>query len=253
MYTLIIKNVKMEKININLNINKSKDDLDIKEDITKTLTEDNQIPETKDKADPSPPENIKKPSIKLNLTSIKAGSSIEDKKDNESSAKNIEDSINEKEKIESKKDNLFNNYESVFKKEKFNILEHIKKLKALPSTNILFLSLLVALTIAWIWFLFHTNPETHNLDNYKTSILDTYNALTKEQEEKDLWPQNEKINKWWYVFNIIVESLKWKEIYEYEWKYYDDKSELDKIIEVEIDELKKSKVKDTLRNSFIKK
>ncbi len=191
--------------------------------------------------------------IKLNINSIKTSGIKTPNKSQIEWAKQDKNSINKKEENEKEiNQNLFTNYESVFKKEKKNILERIKKLKTLPTTNIIFITILVWLTIGWIWLLFHVNPETHNIDNYKTSIKDTYNALTGEEEIIDTGSKQEKIDKWWYVFNIVIENINWKEVYVYNWKYYESKKDLDKLINNEIEERKKQRVIKTLKSSFEK-
>ena len=151
MYTLIIKNVKMDKLKINLNIKWGKKDLEDNQIDSSTLSEEKTLIPKVEKSNTTPikneiptsnvekvsQEDTKKPVVKLNINSIKASSNLDDNNTKKIATKTTDDSIDKKEKIESKKVNLFNNYESVFKKEKFNILEHIKKLKSLIWFNYL--------------------------------------------------------------------------------------------------------------------
>jgi len=148
---------------------------------------------------------------------------------------------------------LFDNYESNFKKDKITILEQLKKLKSLPKTNVILLTMLITTTIAWIWFLFYSNPKIHNLNNYKTSIIDTYEAI---YHWKSSLPNNitkiEKIEKWWYIYNIEIKKSLWKKIYIYKWKYFDERKDLDSFIYKEIEYRKRSKLVKILKHSFSK-
>jgi len=145
---------------------------------------------------------------------------------------------------------LFENYESVFKKDKTNILEEIKKLKWLPKTNIIWLSILIWLTISWIWILFYINPKIHNLNNYKTSIIDTYKTITNKTSETKIITK--RINKGWYIYEIKIEKLLWKDVYIYKWKYFKTKEKLNKAINKEVEYRKKAKLIKILKNSFTK-
>jgi len=90
---------------------------------------------------------VKTEEIKSTNNSIKNEKFEE--KDLEKKEKNVLLKKEEKTSDNKKKSSsLFKNYESIFQKEKTNILEHVKKLKNLPKTNIIFLSILVSLTIA---------------------------------------------------------------------------------------------------------
>jgi len=69
---------------------------------------------------------------------------------------------------------LFPAYTSKFKKKQGSLLQEIKKLKRLPKTNKFFILTLVGATIAGISMLFLLAPEKHNLNHYKTSLIESY-------------------------------------------------------------------------------
>jgi len=219
----------------NTNISKNKADVDILSSDSTNIEIDN---------------NIKKEIPKIKLDLIKKSTIIKEGKDS-IPKENIEI---EKTKAPPKKKNkpLFKNYESVFKKDKTNILEHIKKLKWLPKTNIILLTVLIWLTISWIWILFYVNPKIHNLNNYKTSIIDTYNVITNKKKTSQNKIITKKINKWWYIYEVRIEKLLWKDIYVYKWKYFDTEEKLNKVINKEIEYRKKVKLVKILKNSFTK-
>jgi len=254
----------MWKIKINLNAIKS--DNSINKVITNHIIDETN-PNIVNKDTGSPPENksIKEENIiidkkivvnkKIELNSIKkTDSKLEkNKTPSEQSDLKLKKAKAPPEKIRKP---LFENYESVFKKDKTSILEHIKRLKQIPKTNIILLTILITITIAWIWFLFSTNPKIHNFNNYKTSILDTYNAIYN----KDInwsWSINNKIikkeiNKWWYIYNIKIQNILWKNVYIYNWQYYESENKLNIVIDKETVDRKKIKLVKILKNSFSK-
>lgn len=73
---------------------------------------------------------------------------------------------------------LFPAYTSKFKKKQGSLLQEIKKLKRLPKTNKLFLLILIGSTIAWVAILFVLAPEKHNMQYYKTSLIERYEKMT---------------------------------------------------------------------------
>jgi len=264
----------MWKIKINLNAIKANTNLYKEQDIetVDTNNADNiKTNTTNPKILPkveSPPkekvgiteENNKKinpPIIKpIKISTIKKGTKIEKKVDKTkiSPKRSIKEG-NLTENIENKKETkaLFDNYESNFQINKISILERLKRLKSLPKTNVILLTILITTTIAWIWFLFYSNPKIHNLNNYKTSIIDTYNAIYLQESSlpKNI-PKIEKINKWWYIYNIKIKKLLWKNVYIYKWKYFDKRENLDSFINKEIEYRKRNKVVKVLKHSFSK-
>jgi len=73
---------------------------------------------------------------------------------------------------------LFPAYTSKFKKKQGSLLQEIKKLKRLPKTNKFFLLTLVWATMLGISMLFILAPEKHNLNYYKTSLIESYEKIT---------------------------------------------------------------------------
>ena len=73
---------------------------------------------------------------------------------------------------------LFPVYTSKFKRKQWHLLEKIKELKRLPKTNKIFLSVLIGLTVTGISLLFIYIPEKHNLESYKTNMMDSYHKMS---------------------------------------------------------------------------
>ncbi len=124
-----------------------------------------------------------KKSSKISLGSIKKSS--QNKDDSKGEEKKTEVKIKPKVEVfpvgascELTNVELFPAYTSKFKKKQWWLLQEIKKLKRIPRTNKFFISVLVWSTIAGISMLFIVAPETHNLNNYKTSLLESYNKLS---------------------------------------------------------------------------
>lgn len=158
---------------------------------------------------------------------------------------------------------VFHNYESEFKKKQGHILESIDKIKEianikkLSKINKIFITSIIGLTVIWIGFLFHTNPESLSLDNYKASILTLAGKQMTTQEVKEhqgnieneiAWKLEEN-NLWGYNlgFEILVNE-QWDAVYKFDWEEYETKELLDVAIYGKLEELKKDRIRDYFKN-----
>ena len=210
-------------------------------------------------------EDIKKQK-KVDLSSIQAS---EDNKDIE---KNDIDIIWKNEKInnkdisniekynnaQSKKQDLFLNYESDYKKKESVIIDTLQKLKKvadlkkMTKTNKVFVVSIIMTTVLSIWFLFHVDPETHSLENYKASILTLAGKhITKEElitheadiEQEIVWQLNEKNLGWYQLDFEILTNKVWEAIYKFDGLEYPTKKLLDIAIDEKLEILKVDKIK----------
>ncbi len=155
-------------------------------------------PKTAVQQKPSEAKNLPQTSKpKLSLENIKAGSEkLEAEKKAEREKQASIDAQKEPEifpigaSCELKNIELFPAYTSKFKKKQWGLLQKIKELKRMPKTNKMFISILIGSTILWIWMLFILAPEKHNLDYYKTSLLDNYHHV----KENGLFSKEDPIN-----------------------------------------------------------
>lgn len=220
-------------------------------------------------------ENIKK---SINLNSIKVGSkAIKEEVKTDKELKGIKNDnvetyceIAKKEEYiknhsKAKVDNwdVFGNYESEYKKKESNILSSIKKLtkiadlKKLTKTNKVFVWWIITATIIWISFLFYIDPETHSLDNYKTSILNLAGRNMTQDEinihQTDIindinWKLNQNNLGWYQLdFEILVDEW-WNAVYKFDWNKYKTKGTLDIAIQEKLTELKLDKIRNYLKN-----
>lgn len=199
----------------------------------------------------------------INLNTIKTFEHKEEK---------IEPIKIEEVKKEEEKNELFSNYVSSFKEKEDSLLAKIKKLKNLPKTRPVFLSVIILITISWIWMLFVIDPDTHSFEHYKVSIL---NILKKEKtvinekideikkDDTKIKPPipkkevkeeiKEKVKIWWLDFDFWIQTnTTWEQIYNYKWQTYNSKEELEKNITVEVIKIKKDKVRNILLENYKK-
>lgn len=218
---------------------------------------------------------IKEP-IKIDLKSLKTDwnktdTNSADKKNNEI-CKEVDDGngniIEKCEKTETntsekEEKDLFLNYESDYKKKESRVIETIHKLKKiadikkLTKTNKIFVISIVMATVLWISFLFYIDPETHSLENYKTSILTIAGREVTQQEllehqtdiqDDILWQLNQN-NLWWYQLDFeILTNDKWEAVYKFDGIEYTSKEYLDAAIVDKLKLLKKEKIKNYLKN-----
>jgi len=117
---------------------------------------------------------------------------------------------------------LFSNYTSETKKIEPTILEKIKKLWSTKyiKTDKVFLVFIITITFVWIWILFRLNPKLHSIDNYKASILNSYETLTKSNKNTlptkwtNTWKILTKTNTW----NLLNTNQTWSKINISTWK-----------------------------------
>lgn len=213
---------------------------------------------------------------KIDLKSIKKtdndSSENREKSDSENNCKNIIDE-NGKEKevcdikssVNTQKEDkdLFSNYESDYKKKESKVIDTIHKLKEiadikkLTKTNKVFVVSIIMATVLWLSFLFYIDPETHSLENYKTSILTiAWKQVTQaELDNHQLDIQNDiewQLNQnklWWYDldFEILIND-NWEAIYKFDGMEYSSKELLDSAITDKLKVLKKEKIKNYLKS-----
>lgn len=157
---------------------------------------------------------------------------------------------------------LFSNYESDYKKKESKVIDTIHKLKELADlkkltkTNKVFVVSIIMATVVWLSFLFYIDPETHSLENYKTSILTiAWKEVTKaelDNHQLDIqnninWQLNQN-NLWWYDldFEILIWDS-WEAIYKFDGIEYTTKDDLDQAITDKLKVLKKEKIKNYLK------
>lgn len=159
--------------------------------------------------------------------------------------------------------NVFNNYESDFKRKEASILNAIKRLtkianlKKLTKTNKIFVSWIIITTILWVSFLFYVDPEIHSIENYKTSILDLAGQKMTQEEinihQKDIiddiaWKLTQNnLGGYQLDFEILV-NTSWLAVYKFDGDEYNNKSELDIAIQNKLIALKFDKIRNYLKN-----
>ncbi len=209
---------------------------------------------------------------KIDLKSTKKSDKNDDEKeDKENNCKTIIDKDWEEKEVcdinlwvNSKKvdNDLFLNYQSDYKKKESIVIDTIHKLKKLADikkltkTNKVFVVSIIMVTVLWLSFLFYIDPETHSLENYKTSILTiawkevTQDELNNHQIEITndiIWQLNQN-NLWWYQLDFeILTNNNWEAIYKFDWTEYNSKDSLDIGIRERLKKLKKFKIKNYLR------
>lgn len=209
---------------------------------------------------------------KINETSLKKSwDNIDWNKWWDESCSFIEDKEWEKKEIcniqqhnisEHEKNDVFLNYESDYKKKESRIIETIHSLKKiadlkkLTKTNKIFVVSIIMITVLWISVIFYIDPETHSLENYKTSILTiagrevTHQELILHQnniENNIIWQLNQN-NLWWYQLDFeILTNDNWEAIYKFENLEYRTKELLDIAITEKLEFLKKEKIKNYLK------
>jgi hypothetical protein len=157
---------------------------------------------------------------------------------------------------------LFLNYESDYKKKESKVIDTIHKLKEiadlkkLTKTNKVFVVSIIMATVLGLSFLFYIDPETHSLENYKTSILTlAWKQVTQaELDDHKLSIQNDidwqlnQNNLWWYDldFEILINDL-WEAVYKFDGIEYTSKDALDVAIKDKLKVLKKEKIKNYLK------
>lgn len=172
----------------------------------------------------------------------------------------IESKEENKEKIQEKKE-LFSNYKADYKSEQLTILQRIKKLKNLPKTNYKFVFWLITFTAIWIWLLFYLNPKDHSIQNYKASIINIINKDEIEKKRLQIEEEYKKVQeelKWkieyikysWFNFTVEFRTLNWEKNYKYNNIIYKNKKELDKVLNLEVTNIKRWIIKEILINNF---
>lgn len=178
------------------------------------------------------------------------------------SNKNIDNKENKK--VDDKE--LFIKYESFFKKKEEKIQEKLylnnpksnyKNKKIIISIFAILLLIIPAYFIySWWNFdlikanIFWTKNEKIVKNNEKITINKVTNTNTANIKEVDILPkieeilrEKEKFNIWWYIFNIETElNTKWEKKFFYKSKEFENKKELRKWLEKEINNLKRKKL-----------
>jgi hypothetical protein len=135
-------------------------------------------------------------------------------------------------------------------------LKKLADIKKLTKTNKVFVVSIIMATVLWLSFLFYIDPETHSLENYKTSILTIAWREVTQQElnnhqidiENDIMWQLNQNNLWWYQLDFeILTNDNWEAIYKFDWTEYSSKDSLDIAIKERLKELKKLKIKNYLK------
>jgi len=159
---------------------------------------------------------------------------------------------------------VFHNYESEFKKKETSVLDSIAKIKAiaqlkkLSKTNKIFLASIIWVTIIWLSFIFHIDPNTHSLDNYKASILTLAGKEMSKQEVMDhqwdiqdeiAWKLEENNLGWYNLWFEILVNENWDAVYKFDGKEYESKDLLDLAISEKLEVLKKEKILDYFKTN----
>jgi hypothetical protein len=135
-------------------------------------------------------------------------------------------------------------------------LKKLADIKKLTKTNKVFVVSIIMATVLWLSFLFYIDPETHSLENYKTSILTiawrevTQQELNNHQTDikNDIMWQLNQNNLWWYQLDFeILTNDNWEAIYKFDGEEYSSKDSLDTAIKIRLKELKKEKIKNYLK------
>ena len=135
-------------------------------------------------------------------------------------------------------------------------MKKLADIKKLTKTNKVFVVSIIMGTVLWLSFLFYIDPETHSLENYKTSILTiAWREVTQEELNNHqieitndiIWQLNQN-NLWWYQLDFeILTNNNWEAIYKFDWTEYNSKDSLDIGIRERLKKLKKLKIKNYLR------
>ena len=216
--------------------------------------------------------------VEINKDEEKSEKNISEENKN---SDNNDDNIDLDSNIEDDEDwkDLFKNYESDLNKNKDKLFNKINKLKNLvkPKTRVWFLILIVILTIIWIATLFLLMPEKHNINTYeenlfkgiskiecsfdeskcpkpiieKEKIIKKEDTIIKEEKTPDLniVEENTKtIKKWITTIEYNTKIVDWKEVFIYKWIIHNNINELNIVIDNEIENTKKDKLKNYLQN-----
>ena len=155
------------------------------------------------------------------------------------------------------------------------------KIKKIQKTRITFIVSLIILTITSISWLFYIDPDTHSVDNYKASILNSYSKIawkeidteksqSKNKEEESAIMEDEKVVRreeekisnemieieeldiWWSIIRIEkIISWSWWEIkYKLDWKVFNNRESLDKEVENIINKNKELKIKNYILDKY---
>jgi len=134
------------------------------------------------------------------------------------------------EESEEKKGKIFWNYESHFEKKSQSFIDAIRNFKTSPKTRIWLVIFLITITFTGIMGLMYIAPEKHGLQAYKWSIMQIYNVFMREDSPTTQSPPTQVITP------IQEPALPVKE----------------EVIEQQIIEEKKKKVKDFLLENYWK-
>ena len=227
-----------------------------KEDIPVIVENKEELNNKNDKKNILKKENIDV--IEDKITPISEKKSVKkednDKKNKDENSENIK-----------KTEEIFEGYKSDFHHEENWVLEKISKIKNYikPKTRIEFLMSIVAITVLWIAALFMIDPNTHNFENYKNNIV---NIATKEEKiisKKDPIKEisknveeiieketilNKVVNKWGFNINYKIKKLWEKETILYRWEEFDNFETFNKLIEKEVNDKKRNKLKNHITN-----
>lgn len=155
---------------------------------------------------------------------------------------------------------LFSKYESFFKREGEQLNKKLQKKewkKCCVKTKKHFVNFFAGLALLQLiiipgYFII----SWWSLESLKASIFESEDKVVEkekvdenpkviEEEDKDeeIIKEKEKINIWWYIFDVDTEVNKsWVKTFIYEWKKYKSKLDLRKWLEKEIKKLKREKL-----------
>lgn len=252
-----------KKLNLSALINKKTDDLEIKKPEI-IVEEKKEVKEVKKEKDIDI--EMKEKNEKITIKPISIDIPSEEKKSETPNEENIEEKkdtqikkqekekygdiiskIDVKSEIEDGKENkweIFSNYKSDFIWKENKIYESIKKLKNMPKTNFIFLWLIIGITLISISWMFKFFPEKHSIQNYKTSIIDTYNIVI--QKEETPWEVSFKNIEWYDISIEYRTNKKWIVEYKYKGITYINEAEIEWIIlnNIKIHTEEKRKIKE---------
>jgi len=127
---------------------------------------------------------------------------------------------------EAKNKDVFQNYQSIFTRERETILQKIKKVKIIKTRPQLVFGL-IGCTLTVLTSLFIFDPSRHSLTVYKASLLQSYDSLrwieveTVEPiklEPTQNIPKEETIQIGNRTFTIYSQDNNWKQIFGYDGK-----------------------------------